>query len=88
MALNDVVLNRTRVTDQITDILKQAILSGEFKPGDKFPREDQIAAQFKVSKVSVREALRNLEMRDSLKSAEVYSEGTLLLSRACIRWTS
>ncbi len=62
MALNDIVLNRTRVTDQITDVLKQSILSGEFKPGDKFPREDQIAAQFKVSKVSVREALRNLEI--------------------------
>lgn len=62
MALSDVVLNRTRVTDQITDILKQAILSGEFKSGDKFPREDQIAVQFKVSKVSVREALRNLEI--------------------------
>jgi GntR family transcriptional regulator, transcriptional repressor for pyruvate dehydrogenase complex len=62
MALNDVVLNRTRVTDQITDILKQSILSGEFKPGDKFPREDEIAVKFKVSKVSVREALRNLEM--------------------------
>ena len=62
MALNDVVLNRTRVTDQITDILKQSILSGEFKPGGKFPREDEIAAKFKVSKVSVREALRNLEI--------------------------
>jgi GntR family transcriptional repressor for pyruvate dehydrogenase complex len=62
MALKDVVLNRTKVTDQITDVLKQAILSGEYKPGDKFPREDEIAEKFKVSKVSVREALRNLEM--------------------------
>jgi GntR family transcriptional regulator, transcriptional repressor for pyruvate dehydrogenase complex len=62
MALNDVVLNRTKVTDQITNILKQSILSGEFKPGDKFPREDEIAVKFRVSKVSVREALRNLEM--------------------------
>jgi GntR family transcriptional repressor for pyruvate dehydrogenase complex len=50
------------VTDQITDILKQAILSGEYKPGDKFSREDEIAVKFKVSKVSVQEALRNLEM--------------------------
>jgi GntR family transcriptional regulator, transcriptional repressor for pyruvate dehydrogenase complex len=54
-------ISRNRVSDQIKDVLKQAILKGEFKPGDKLPREDQIAASFKVSKVSVREALRDLE---------------------------
>jgi DNA-binding FadR family transcriptional regulator len=61
MKFSDVVLSRSRVSDQIKDALKQAILNGEFKSGDKFPREDQIAATFKVSKVSVREALRDLE---------------------------
>jgi len=61
MSFKNIVLNRKRVTDQIKDALKRAILKGEFNPGDKFPPEDQIAAQFKVSKVSVREALRDLE---------------------------
>ncbi len=61
MKLADVTLNRNRVSDQIKEALKQAILNGEFKAGDKLPREDQIAESFKVSKVSVREALRSLE---------------------------
>lgn len=61
MKLNDVVLSRARVSDQIKDALKNAIMNGEFKPGNKLPREDEIAAIFKVSKVSVREALRDLE---------------------------
>lgn len=61
MKLSDVVLSRSRVSDQIKDALKQAIERGEFKAGDKLPREDEIAAMFKVSKVSVREALRDLE---------------------------
>ena len=61
MKLASVDLSHNRVSDQIKDNLKSAILRGEFKPGDKLPREDQIAASFKVSKVSVREALRDLE---------------------------
>lgn len=61
MEFSDIVLSRSRVSDQIKKALKQAILSGQFKSGDKFPREDEIAASFKVSKVSVREALRDLE---------------------------
>jgi GntR family transcriptional regulator, transcriptional repressor for pyruvate dehydrogenase complex len=61
MKFSDVVLSREKVSDQIKDALKQAILTGEFKAGDKLPREDQIAVSFKVSKASVREALRGLE---------------------------
>jgi len=37
MKFSDVVVNRSRVSDQIKDALKNAILSGEFKPGDKLP---------------------------------------------------
>jgi GntR family transcriptional repressor for pyruvate dehydrogenase complex len=61
MKLADVVIKRSRVSDQIKETIKQAILNEEFKAGDKLPREDQLADIFKVSKVSVREALRDLE---------------------------
>jgi GntR family transcriptional regulator, transcriptional repressor for pyruvate dehydrogenase complex len=61
MKLSEVVLSRGRISDQIKNAIKRAILDGEFKPGDKLPREDEIAVTFKVSKVSVREALRDLE---------------------------
>ena len=57
----NVELQHQRLSDQVKDILKQAILDGQFKLGDKFPPEDQIAKKFKVSKVTTREALRELE---------------------------
>lgn len=50
-----------RVSDQITNVLKQAILDGKLMPGDKLPPEEKIAMQFKVSKVTMREALREME---------------------------
>lgn len=52
---------RLRLSDQIRDDLKRMILNGDLKRGAKLPNEEQLAVQLKVSKVSVREALRNLE---------------------------
>jgi GntR family transcriptional regulator, transcriptional repressor for pyruvate dehydrogenase complex len=59
--LKTVVIPRPRISDQIGDELKGLILRGDLKRGVKLPTEEQLAAQLKVSKVSVREALRNLE---------------------------
>ncbi|MCF8126441.1 MAG: GntR family transcriptional regulator, partial [Desulfotignum sp.] len=47
--LQDAVIRKERVSDQIKTILKQAILDGHFKPGDKFPPELEIAAKYRVS---------------------------------------
>ena len=60
-SLKTVVIPRPRISDQIGDELKGLILRGDLKRGVKLPTEEQLAAQLKVSKVSVREALRNLE---------------------------
>jgi GntR family transcriptional repressor for pyruvate dehydrogenase complex len=59
--LQKAVLPRPRLSDQIRDEIKGMILRGDLKRGVKLPTEEQLAAQLKVSKVSVREALRNLE---------------------------
>jgi GntR family transcriptional regulator, transcriptional repressor for pyruvate dehydrogenase complex len=59
--LQDAVIRKERVSDQIKSILKQAILNGQFKPGDKFPPEVEIARKYQVSKASAREALREME---------------------------
>lgn len=59
--LDDVVIRKERVSDQIKAVLKQAILDGRLKPGDKFPPEAEIARKYDVSKVSAREALREME---------------------------
>lgn len=57
----NVVLKQDRLSDQVKNHLKLAILDGKFVPGDKLPPEGQIAAMFKVSKVTAREALRDME---------------------------
>ncbi len=60
-ALQAAKITKERISDQIKTILKQGILDGHFKPGDKFPPEVEIAKQYGVSKVSTREALREME---------------------------
>lgn len=51
-----------RTSDKIKSDLKQAILDGVYSPGDKLSPEIEIAKQYGVSKVSAREALRELEI--------------------------
>lgn len=47
------------LNDVVTDALRQAILMGEFKPGQRLP-ETQLADLFEVSRIPIREALRVL----------------------------
>ena len=50
-----------RLSDRINRFLRLAIFKGELKPGDKLPTEERIAKDLKVSKVTVREALSQME---------------------------
>lgn len=52
------VTNRT-LRDQIADVLRQAILFGEFAPGQRL-MESELAQRFQVSLTPVREALNSL----------------------------
>lgn len=46
---------------RISRQIKSAILSGRLIPGDKLPSERELVARFRVSRVSVREALHSLD---------------------------
>jgi GntR family transcriptional regulator, transcriptional repressor for pyruvate dehydrogenase complex len=50
-----------RVSDEVFEQLKQSILLGQFKPGERLPPERDLAEAFRVSRVAIREALRSLE---------------------------
>jgi|Deesub1362A_J573_1020465.scaffolds.fasta_scaffold01731_7 GntR family transcriptional repressor for pyruvate dehydrogenase complex len=50
-----------RVSDRIIEQIRDAILSGRLKPGDRLASEKELVAQFGVSKATMREALRVLE---------------------------
>ena len=53
-------LKRKSISDQIFDILKEKILSNQWKPGDKIPSETELAASFGVSRLSARTAIQRL----------------------------
>ena len=54
-------ISQLRVSEEIVAQLKQSMLLGHFKAGDKLPAERSLAEEFRVSRVAIREALRALE---------------------------
>ncbi|HHU51307.1 MAG TPA: FadR family transcriptional regulator [Firmicutes bacterium] len=53
-------IKKLSISDQIVNEIKQAIIKGKLKPGDKLPNERQLAENYGVSRIPVREALRIL----------------------------
>ena len=51
-----------KISDKIITQIRDAILSGQLKPGDKLASEKELTGQFEVSKATMREALRVLEV--------------------------
>jgi GntR family transcriptional regulator, transcriptional repressor for pyruvate dehydrogenase complex len=52
----------TRAFDDVIQQLRERIYSGELRPGDRLPPERTLAEQFQVSRNTLREALRMLEI--------------------------
>ena len=74
-SFNDIQFKAARLSDQVKDALKKAIENATFKVGDTLPTVEKIAAHFKVSKVTVREALRGLEEEDLIETKKGASGG-------------
>src|SRR5262245_7819270 len=56
-----------RVSEEVVKQVQEAIFSGELKPGDRLPPERELAEQFGLSRMSVRDALRTLESSGLVK---------------------
>jgi GntR family transcriptional regulator, transcriptional repressor for pyruvate dehydrogenase complex len=54
-------LKKPLLSREVQMAIKQSILDERFKPGEKLPSERELVEQFQVSRVTVREALRNLQ---------------------------
>lgn len=73
-------LNRTDPTplyQQIKKYLNQMILDGRLTPGQRLPSEKELQDQFGVSRITVRQALKELTLED--KIVGVPGKGTFVL---------
>ena len=53
-------IKRVNVGEQVFEQLKQMIIDGEWKQGDKLPSENALADMLGVSRITVRQALQKL----------------------------
>jgi DNA-binding FadR family transcriptional regulator len=60
-------VKQNRISVEIVSQLKEAILSGRYPPGRRMPSERELTGQFRASRVVVREALRELEIKGLVK---------------------
>jgi GntR family transcriptional repressor for pyruvate dehydrogenase complex len=53
---------RTKIPDLIFQQIRESILNGDMKPGDRLPPERELVKQFQASRIAIREALKSLEV--------------------------
>jgi GntR family transcriptional regulator, transcriptional repressor for pyruvate dehydrogenase complex len=54
-------LRQPRLADMVSSVLRERIVNGELSDGDLLPKQDQLLEEFRISRPSLREALRILE---------------------------
>ena len=62
------IIKKTRIHEEVVTQIHELIRQGRFKAGDQLPSERELAETFKVSRTSVREALRTLETKGLIVS--------------------
>jgi len=55
-------IKQFRISEEVLSQLKESILLGKFKSGEKLPSERELTEEFQVSRGVIREAIRILEM--------------------------
>ncbi|MDE3101438.1 MAG: FadR family transcriptional regulator [Chloroflexota bacterium] len=60
-------VSRSRASGEIVSQIEHAIFDGALRPGDRLESERELAEQFAVSRITVRDALRVLEARGLIR---------------------
>lgn len=63
-------ISSKKVYEQVIEQIQESILNGEIKKGDKLPSERELSEQMKVSRTSIREAVRVLETMGVIESKQ------------------
>jgi GntR family transcriptional regulator, transcriptional repressor for pyruvate dehydrogenase complex len=72
-------IKKAKVYEEIVAKIKDMVEKGRFKSGDQLPVERELAEVFRVSRSSVREALRSLESQGFIESRQ--GDGTYIASK-------
>ncbi len=73
-------VRKKKIFDEVYDQLVSLISSGKLKPGEQLPPERVLASELKVSRQSIREALKKAESKGLIAVRQ--GEGTFILSVA------
>lgn len=73
------VIQRTSITDKVTNIIYERIVTKKYAPGELLPSQDKLAEEFGVSRNSIREAINRLSGRGIIESKQ--GIGTYILPR-------
>lgn len=68
-------IKKVTVVDEVANQVKQMIINGHLKPGNRLPSEHELAEMFSVGRTSIREALKAL---DALGLLERTQQGTFV----------
>ena len=68
-----------KISAQIVEQIRKAIFEGNLKPGDKLPSEKELIETFQVSRATLREALRSLEVLGFLEIRKGASGGAFVV---------
>ncbi|MXZ63941.1 MAG: GntR family transcriptional regulator [Acidimicrobiaceae bacterium] len=74
-------LSRKNLSEQIIDAIRNAIVEGRFRPGDKIP-EAELAEQLGVSRTPVREAFKLLEQQGLIEIRSKHGTYVASMNRA------
>ncbi len=55
-------IQRKRLSEQVADQLKEMIVSKHYQPNEKLPVESELARHFGVSRITIRDAIRQLDI--------------------------
>lgn len=71
-------MTKSRLFEDVAKALRDRIESGVLKPGDRLPAERKLAESLGVSRTSVREALRALELTGEVETRTGVAGGTFV----------
>lgn len=66
--MQDQPIVKASISKQIAQQLRDAIVAGRFKSGERLPTEDELAKRYGVSRATVREALKRLAAQNLVRS--------------------